>query len=319
MMHIRAIDLFCGAGGSSWGARNAGVEIVAGFDMWATACEAYRRNFPGAYVYENVLEDLEPDQVSHALGKIDLILASPECRSHSPAKGRRPSSRKSRETAFEVIRFARALEPRWIVVENVVSMRNWARYDEFLGLLQDLGYCVSAQTLVATNFGVPQKRRRLFLICDRQQSPPYIDGATDHLPQAQNVIDQNGRYSFSPLWTARRAGATIERAERAVAALGSSRPFLIVYYSSDRAGGWQRIDEPLRTITTLDRFAYVRPGPSGHEMRMLQPPELKAAMGMPPGFSLGSGTRRSRVKLVGNAVCPPVMEAIVRALVEGRS
>jgi len=311
---MRAVDLFCGAGGSSWGARNAGAEIVAGFDKWEAACEAYHQNFPGARVYRTALEDLNPRQLVRALGKVDLILASPECRSHSPARGKQPGSRKSRETAFEVVRFARVLEPRWVVVENVVSMRNWAGYREFMVQLAKLGYRVSAQTLVATDFGVPQKRKRLFLLCDRQQYPPVITGNRDGLLCAQNIIEQNGRYSFSPLRTARRARATIERAGRAIAALGSHEPFLLVYYGSDHAGGWQRLDEPLRTITTLDRFAYVRPCASGHEMRMLQPPELKAAMGMPPEFSLGNGTRRTRVKLVGNAVCPPVMEAIVRTL-----
>ncbi len=53
----------------------------------------------------------------------------------------------------------------------------------------------------------------------------------------------------------------------------------MVYYGSDGAGGYQRLDRPLRTVTTLDRFAYVRPTKFGHEMRMLQPTELAAAMG----------------------------------------
>ena len=247
-----------------------------------------------------------------------MILASPECRSHSPAKGKQPGSRKSKETAFQVVCYANAVKPRWIVIENVVSMRNWDRYDEFVGKLEALGYEVSAQSLVATDFGVPQKRRRLFLICGRADCPPEIGGTGDQSLQARQIIERNGRYSFSPLRTPRRAEATIERAERAIAALGDNQPFLIVYYGSDHAGGWQRVDAPLRTITTLDRFAYVRPGEAGHEMRMLQPPELKAAMGMPPAFSLGDGTRRSRVKLAGNAVCPPVMEAIVESLAEGK-
>ena len=53
----------------------------------------------------------------------------------------------------------------------------------------------------------------------------------------------------------------------------------MVYYGTDAAGGFQTLNRPLRTITTLDRFAYVRPNGIGHEMRMLQPPELAAAMG----------------------------------------
>jgi DNA (cytosine-5)-methyltransferase 1 len=49
-------------------------------------------------------------------------------------------------------------------------------------------------------------------------------------------------------------------------------------------------------------------------MRMLQVPEIKAAMGFPDDYSLEHGTRREKIKLLGNAVCPPVMAAVVRAL-----
>ena len=55
---IRAIDLFSGAGGSSYGAKNAGVEIVAGFDMWDLAVKTYKVNFPGTTVYQSDLQEL---------------------------------------------------------------------------------------------------------------------------------------------------------------------------------------------------------------------------------------------------------------------
>jgi DNA (cytosine-5)-methyltransferase 1 len=109
----------------------------------------------------------------------------------------------------------------------------------------------------------------------------------------------------------------MERAERAIAELGEDACFLIVYYGSDAAGGWQKVDAPLRTITTLDRFAFVKPGTSGHMMRMLQPPELKAAMGWPKSYRINHGTRRDKVKMIGNAVCSPVMKAIVKSLICG--
>ena len=85
----------------------------------------------------------------------------------------------------------------------------------------------------------------------------------------------------------------------------------MVYYGSDHAGGWQSLDAPLRTVTTLDRFALVKPTDSGHVMRMLQPEELKIAMGWPRGFKIKHGTRRDKIKMIGNAVCPPVMREIV--------
>ena len=135
---------------------------------------------------------------------------------------------------------------------------------------------------------------------------------------ASEIVDMRGPYALSPLRTERRASATLLRAKRAVDAIGQDRSFLLVYYGSDKCGGWQRLSKPLRTITTIDRFALVRPAKTGHRMRMLQVPELKRAMGMPKIFYLGDGTRREQIHLIGNAVCPPVMRAVVRSLINTR-
>jgi len=313
---IRAIDLFCGAGGSSWGARLAGAKIVAGFDMSGVAAEAYRENFAHARFYENRLESLDPCLVADEIGRVDLILASPECTNHSPAKGKGPRCEKSKETAFQVTRFAAAFQPRWIVVENVTSMRHWSRYTEFISAIEDLGYNVVAQVLNAQKFNVPQARRRLFLLCDRNRRPSQIKPRTRTLKPASSIVMQNGTFGYSPLRSEGRAAPTLQRAERAIAAVGK-KPFLLVYYGSDGAGGWQKLSRPLRTVTTVDRFALVKWRKSGPVMRMLQVPELKAAMGMPQKFSVGHGSRRNRIRLIGNAVCPPLMRAVVGSLIRG--
>lgn len=310
---IRAIDLFCGAGGSSWGAKLAGVEMIAAFDRWALAGENYEENFPGAKFYEGKLENLKITQISKQLGKIDLLLASPECTNHSLAKGNKPRCDNSKNTAFQVIKFAAALKPRWIVIENVVVMRQWSRYPELKRKLERLGYKLREQVLNSVDFAVPQTRRRLFLLCDRERLPDPVTELTSKPKMVSSVLDQNGTYKYSPLRAERRAKATLERAERAIEAVGPNKPFLMVYYGSDYAGGWQTLDRPLRTITTLDRFALVKPSPKGHLMRMLQVPELQAAMGM-DGMKFLHGTRRDRIKMIGNAVCPPVMRAIVSHL-----
>ena len=83
---------------------------------------------------------------------------------------------------------------------------------------------------------------------------------------------------------------------------------------SDGGGGWQTLDRPLRTVTTVDRFALVEPGATGHSMRMLQVPELKKAMGFRTDYLMNQGTRRQNIKILGNGVCPPVMQAIVNQL-----
>lgn len=311
----RTIDLFCGAGGSSWGARDAGAEIVAGFDMWSVPGAVYRDNFDKSRFFHGKLEDRDVEDIAGELGDIDLIIASPECTNHSPAKGNKPRCDVSRDTAFQVVRFARVFSPRWIVIENVVSMKKWHRFELFVTQLEDLGYNISTQVLNSAEFGVPQKRKRLFILCDKKERPQIIDPPGVAMKPASSIINPNGAYPYSPLRTEKRAQATIERAERAISSLGKDSPFLIVYYGSDQAGGWQSLDKPLRTITTLDRFAIVRPNCKGYEMRMLQPDELKAAMSMPPAFKIDHGTRRNKIKMIGNAVCPKVMEYVIKKLV----
>jgi DNA (cytosine-5)-methyltransferase 1 len=313
-MKIRALDMFCGAGGSSRGAQAAGVELIAAFDRWELAGKTHQANFPGTKFFRGKLEYVNLKKLKKQIGRIDLILASPECTSHSPAKGNKPRCERSRNTAFQVVRYARAFQPRWIVVENVVSMRKWSRYPKFRKALEKLGYKIREQALNSMHFGAPQSRRRLFILCDKTAMPPKIPKTNRKIGKARDFVSLNGEYTYSPLKTKGRAKPTLQRARRAFRELGKRTPFLLVYYGSDAAGGWQRLNRPLRTVTTVDRFALVKPDREhGHVMRMLQVPELKVAMGM-NGMKFNNGTRRDRIKMIGNAVCPPVMEHVVCCL-----
>ncbi|QDV68098.1 putative BsuMI modification methylase subunit YdiO [Rosistilla carotiformis] len=319
---IRTCDLFCGVGGSSRGAAMAGATPVAGLDMWGMATDAYAVNFPCAQTYRMKASSLKPQRLMDDVGKIDLLLASPECTAHSVAKGKKPGCEKSRGTAFEVIRFAKVLHPRWIVVENVLQMQRWARFDEWKSKLQSLGYHINSGVLDARYFSTPTSRRRLFVVCDREQEPSLPDQKNETKKTVSSILGRgesnSSPWPLSEVRTPERALATLERAERAIESLGDNTPFIMVYYGSDGAGGYQRLDRPLRTVTTLDRFAYVRPTKFGHEMRMLQPTELAAAMGFPTEHQLPKSTRREKIKLIGNAVCPRVMAAVVKTLTTPR-
>ena len=316
MRSMRVFDMFCGGGGGSLGAMLAGARIVAGAEIADYASSTFQVNFPGARLFQGDLRLLRPARVADSVGRIDLLLSSPECTNHTCAKGGQPRSEDSKETALQVIRYARELRPRWVVLENVVHMRLWRRYPELKMGLTELGYHIREQVLDASSFGVPQKRRRLFLIADLRRMPPEIASRVRVTKPASSVLDSPGKWASSPLFTPKRAQATLERAERAIAAVGRKSPFLLVYYGTDGGGGWQSLDLPLRTITTLDRFALVEPSPRGYMMRMLQPSELKRAMGFPPSYSFPNGPRREKIRILGNAVCPPVMQHIVSALSE---
>lgn len=313
MIEPRTIDLFCGAGGSSYGARNAGAKIVAGFDIWKPAATTFKANFPEAKVYNGDLRLLDPAKVKREIGGIDLILASPECTNHSVAKGGATRDEESKRTAFQVTRYAKEFDPKWIVIENVIEMLSWSEQPKLLEELWALGYFVKEHKLNSANFGVPQARNRLFLICSKAENVNLKEVKIKKPRPVSSIIDWSDKYKFTPLFRKGRAENTLVRAENAIRQLGSKQKFLLVYYGT--GDGWQSIDVPLRTITTLDRFALVVPTKNGHQMRMLQPEELKLAMGFDNKYKLDTGfTRRERIKLMGNGVCPPVMKSIIKSL-----
>lgn len=316
MNRIRTFDMFCGAGGASLGARRGGATIVGGVDLWAPATESFQLNFPGAHVFRQDLRSLTPELVLEKTGPIDLLISSPECTHHTCARGSKPRSEESKDTAFQVTRYAEVMKPRWITLENVVHMKPWGRYNELIGELRALKYNIREQVIDASLFGVAQKRRRLFVIADLYDEPAEILPISTKFKNVWDILDCTGKYKMTPLRTKRRAKDTLARADRAISELGEDKSFLIVYYGSDGSGGWQRMDVPLRTITTVDRFAYVTPTAEGHMMRMLQPDELRRAMGFPAEYRFPDVTRREKVKLMGNAVCSPVMESIVKSLLD---
>lgn len=286
-----------------------------GLDAWELATKTYKANFPKSDVITNFIENVD----TKALGRLykpDVLLTSPECTSHSIARGAKPGTEKSRETAIGIVPWVKAMQPRWVIVENVNRMKKWDRHNELVETIEELGYTVSDLFLNSADFGSAQARKRMFLVCDNQGSSvnreQLLAFANDAALTANDIIDWDTPYKSSLLRELGRAKPTLERAERAIAALGKNVPFIIVYYGSDYAGGWQTLDVPLRTVTTVDRFGLVTWQKGVPYLRMLQPKELLKAMGGGEEHVLPHGSRREKVKLCGNGVCSDVMTAIFR-------
>lgn len=316
---ITFADLFCGGGFGARGAVAAGAQPILAVDAWDIATETYKSNFPTAEVFCSPIENIVPRELAQNY-RPDVLLTSPECTSHSIARGAKPGCEQSKETAIGIIPWIEAMEPRWLIVENVNRMKKWGRHSELINNIQAHGYQVNDLVLNAADFGVPQSRKRMFLVCDRQGSRISREDllAMHKRPvrPARSIVDWSGIYKSRPLYSEKRAQATIERAERAIKELGPGKDFIIVYYGSDYAGGWQSLDAPLRTVTTLDRFGLVTWEGEVPYLRMLQPPELLNAMGAGSKHVLPHGSRRDKIKLCGNGVCSPVMEIIFRKIAQ---
>ena len=313
---IRTLDIFCGAGGSSAGAQAAGTEIVAAIDRCSVATATYKANFPAAKVVTSRLEDVGFPDFKRQAGKIDLLLASPECRNHTCARGAAPRDEASRATALMTVEYARTFKPRWLVLENVVHMRPWSRYDELKSSLEDVGYYLEEHVLVASDFGVPQARRRLFLVGDLTRPPrlkfggitgerpsisilPRRTGNVEDLTPVQSQTGEAdsrpGETSFQgPRQTGQLSGRLLrQRRKRGVAV---SRPSATHDHDArplrTRRTRWSQVDDPDAASAGT-----------------------QARHGLGDDFKLPVGTRRDRIKLLGNGVCPPVMKAVVRSLV----
>lgn len=151
----------------------AGTTVVGGVDAWKRATETFQLNFPEAEVWNERAEDINPEDVAARVGRVDLLLAFPECTSHSVAKGSAPRCEISRETAFQVIRYARVFKPRWIVVEREFSP------DDTLGSVSGLDGRDSRTRLP----DVPRRARRSRL------PHPAVPEATVHLVRQGSGTD----------------------------------------------------------------------------------------------------------------------------------
>lgn len=300
---LRVVDLFSGAGGWSEGARAAGASVLACVNHWPAAIACHSANHPST---DHLLEDatrLDPMR----LPPHDVLLASPACQGHSRARGaERPHHDAQRATAWCVVSVAEAHRPRLLAVENVPEMATWTLFGAWRSALEALGYALTVQVLDAADFGVPQNRRRLVVLGSLKRAPAATRPVTSRHAPAAGLID----------WTLpmRRidigrplAARTLQRIEAGRAAHG--RRFLLSYYGATRGG--RSLDRPLGTVTTKERWALV----DGDRLRMLSVDEYRAAMGFPAHYRL-PGSKAEQVKLLGNAVCPPMAAAVVRQLAE---
>ena len=300
---MRAADLFSGLGGFSAGAAAAGAEVVFAANHWREAVDVHAANHPDAL---HACQDLHQMRWSDVPAH-DLLLASPSCQGHSRARGKdMPRHDAARSTGWAVVSCLEYHRPAVCLVENVVELRNWVLYPAWRLALAALGYSVAEHVLDAADFGVPQHRVRLFLVLARSLAPLRLTLPTVPHRPASDVVDF-GAGRWSEIERDGRAAKTLARVSAGREAHGDRH--LIAYYGSTRGG--RSLDRPLGTLTTRDRYAVV----DGGRMRMLSVDEVRAGMGFPAGYRLPSD-RKLAVHMLGNAVCPPVATALVRAIRE---
>lgn len=277
---IRALDLFCGCGGLSLGFQYAGINIVGAFDHWDKAVKIYNKNFSHKAELIDVY-NLTPEYLESFSSNI--IIGGPPCQDYSSA-GKQDESKGRANLTLRYAELVCLVKPEWFVMENVDRIIKSKTLPKALSLFKTAGYGLSKVILDASLCGVPQKRKRFFLI--------------GHINDIDNFLT-------SSLYTDLSSKSTTIREY-----LGDE--FQLEYYyrhpRSYARRGIFSIDEPSPTIRGVNRP--IPPGYSIHsddatndlsKVRPLTTLERARIQTFPKSFEF-SGNKTDLEQMIGNAV-----------------
>jgi DNA (cytosine-5)-methyltransferase 1 len=170
---LTAVDLFSGAGGTTQGLRDAGYEVAVAIECDPDAAETFASNHSDTLLLDRDIRRVQAPALNRKLAKsgrtLELMSACPPCQPFSTLGSGDADDPRNRLVS-SVLRFARALRPRAVLIENVPGLRREPRFRQ---LLADLGrdYRVASYVVEAADFGVPQRRRRVIALGVRRDLP----------------------------------------------------------------------------------------------------------------------------------------------------
>jgi DNA (cytosine-5)-methyltransferase 1 len=274
--HELIVDSFAGGGGASLGielALGRSPDIAINHDAEVIALHA--ANHPATKHYQENVWQVDPVEATGGR-PVGLMWLSPDCKHFSKAKGGKPVSKKVRGLAWVACRWAKAVRPRVIVLENVEEFQTWGpvlsdgkpcperkghTFRRFVRRLERLGYVVQHRELRACDFGAPTIRRRLFIVarCDGQPivwpAPSHGKGTPRPWRTAAECIDWS--IPCPSIFT--RSRPLAENTLRRVAAglrkfvIESGRPFIVPIQNAGWGDRCTSLDTPLRTITATPK------------------------------------------------------------------
>jgi DNA (cytosine-5)-methyltransferase 1 len=308
MRGISAISLFSGCGGTDSALQRSGFRVVWANDIWDVAYLTYRDNIPNPKIELGDIADFG------CFPAAQLLVGCYPCQGYSQG-GRRTSDAPVNFLYRQFDRVLRAVRPRAFVVENVSGMA----FGENLNLLSNqlrryrlAGYRVTWKVLDAKDYGVPQTRRRIFIVGIRSDlGEVYTFPGPTHGPGRHHpYVTQREVIGHLPSWPS--GGFCPEplhwyylsRNRRAT--WGKPSPCIV--------GHWRQV--PLHPFSPplvrrgSDDWCFGRAG----RARRLSYNECALLQGFPPEWQWNRGTVRQRFQLIGNAVPPPLFEAVIRAV-----
>lgn len=162
------LDLFCGCGGISEGFQMAGFNIVGGVDFNKDATETFAKNFKKAKVICGDITKITNDDIREDYHQVDIIIGGPPCQGFSSAnRWQKEKDDPRNKLFFEYLRFVEILRPKVVMIENVrglLTRDNGYAKDRINTLLEEMNYSVRMSILDASEYGVPQCRKRAVII-----------------------------------------------------------------------------------------------------------------------------------------------------------
>ncbi len=165
------LDLFSGAGGMSVGAISAGVKVKYAIEIDKYASLTYRLNHPGTNLINADIRNIQLDKKIWDKRDVNILFGGPPCQGFSTSNQKTRNRENQNNWLFEeFLRFTKEQSPDWVILENVKGLletENGFFFEKIRNELHKLGYTTNYAVLNAADFGVPQIRKRIFLIGSR--------------------------------------------------------------------------------------------------------------------------------------------------------
>lgn len=292
---MRTVDLFAGCGGLSLGFQNSGFDLVAAFDNWLPAIEVYRKNFQHPIFEKDIIQEDVCTLISSF--NPEIIIGGPPCQDFSSA-GKRDENLGRADLTLVFANIISQIKPKWFVMENVDRISKSHVLTTALERFKKTGYGLTCSILNASYCGVPQARKRYFLI---GQLHGQDNALTHYLIKHQSkkpmtVFDYLGHdlgieyFYRHPRSYKRRAIFSIYEPSPTVR--GVNRPIPKTYKKHE--GDACDVNEKLRPLSTIER-SYIQTFPKSFQFQ---------------------GNKSDLEQMIGNAVPVKLAEYVARCILE---
>jgi len=319
---LTVIDLFCGAGGMSKGFEMAGFEVLLGVDNNPCCMKTFAKNHASAAGNSEPvdIESLSSEEIREMIGcrEVDVVIGGPPCQGFSIAGRRDPND--PRNSLFRYFaRIIKEIEPKWFVMENVTGllMMKTAKGYNVDSLIQEefrnIGYQVKRFKLIAADYGVPQKRVRIFYI-GTNTGKAILPPPPTHSEKPSGTLYGPPLKKWVPvrkcILSESDVGKGYYHSQRMIDGFKRRKERNV---NNGKGFGWQILDMEKPSFTISARYwkdgseATVMLGPN--KARMLTERECARIQSFPDDYEF-VGSKKEVYKQIGNAVPPLLTKAI---------